>query len=217
MYRINLLPEQYKRYLKSQVIKNRIIVIEGILLVALLFIYWILNMIGATRTLEYASVAEENKSLQVQADSLKQYDVNNGSYDSEKFIDEVIGRSPDLEQYLVLIANSAPSNIDISGLSIGENEDGESGTISGTAAKHAEVSDWINDISGINGLINVKITYLAKDMNNTDGSQDTNKDKKVLFEISLQIDDSETAVGTADTEASAAANNAADSAANGAG
>lgn len=187
MYRVSLLPSEYKNHQVSSRKKDLLVLITGATAMAMMIVFVALSMIASMYDKNLISIEKENKRIEKSINEYKYIDILQSEVQAMQLqILQIAGSSLDWSKVVSEIGNSVPPKIGLSSIAV--TYQGENGilAINGHASSHKEVADWMKEIDRIEGLSDVKCVKSV---------MSPEKDNEVDFELNIPLPNNITATG----------------------
>lgn len=157
MYKISLLPSEYRQFQKSVQKRSNLVLVGGIIIVLLFAVYSLISLASLVPQQQLKAVRQENAKLEQQITAMNQYEqMLNKTNALEALAKQAMGTAPEWRSVVLGIAEATPEGMWLSNISGRYEQSSGIGLIKGWALSHKDVSDWMAIMETVPGISNVK-------------------------------------------------------------
>lgn len=157
MYKISLLPSEYRQFQKSIQKRSNLVLVGGIIIVLLFAVYSLISLASLVPQQQLKAIQQDNAKLEQQIAAMNQYEqMLNKTNALEDLAKQAMGTAPEWRSVVLGIAGATPEGMWLSNISAKYEQSSGIGLIKGWALSHKDVSDWMAIMETVPGISNIK-------------------------------------------------------------
>lgn len=160
MYKISLLPDEYRMLHQASRKKDKGLMIFIVIMLALFMTYLCITILTSAKGRELEKITGKNQAIANRITGINELvALRNEAQSLSDMASSAYGTSPEWDVLLTEIGNTVPDGIGLTNMILSYSDDNGNCVVQGVASSHQSLTDWIRSLEETNKTGEIKCSF----------------------------------------------------------